>query len=97
MSHQVHALECKYHELYSPIYTKRGGITKGEHEPTDQVSACPSHALCTGTKTLRFSNFVRLRISSSKTLRIDPISIVISDIDPYRIQERHSLKGKLGT
>ena len=27
---EIHALECKYHELYSPLYTKRTKITKGE-------------------------------------------------------------------
>ena len=37
----------------------------------------------TGTKTRRFSNFVRLRTSSSKTLRFDPISIVIFEKQAY--------------
>ena len=37
----------------------------------------------TGTKTRRFSNFVRLRTSSSKTLRFDPISIVIFEKRAY--------------
>ena len=36
----------------------------------------------TVTKTLRFSNFVPLRIFSSKTLRIDPILIVIFEKGP---------------
>ena len=27
---EIHALECKYHELYSPLYTKRTKITKGQ-------------------------------------------------------------------
>jgi len=39
---EVHALECKYHKLYTPIYTRRGSITRGEHEPTDQEAEWPS-------------------------------------------------------
>ena len=27
---EIHALECKYHELYTPLYDKRTKITKGE-------------------------------------------------------------------
>ena len=27
---EIHALECKYHELYNPLYAKRTKITKGE-------------------------------------------------------------------
>ena len=27
---EIHALECKYHELYNPLYEKRTKITKGE-------------------------------------------------------------------
>ena len=38
---------------------------------------------CTGTKTRRFSNFVRLRTSSFKTLQFDPISIVIFEKRAY--------------
>merc|ERR1711978_302839 len=33
---EVHKLECKYHELYQPLYQKRSTITKGEYEwPSD--------------------------------------------------------------
>merc|ERR1719153_1823366 len=39
---EVHALECKYHSLYSPIYVKRALVTKGDHEPTDQEAEWPS-------------------------------------------------------
>lgn len=39
---QVHQLECKYHELYTPIYSKRTTITTGDHEPTDAESEWPS-------------------------------------------------------
>ena len=34
---QIHALECKYHELYTPLYAKRTLIASGEYEPTDEV------------------------------------------------------------
>jgi len=39
---EVHQLECKYHELYTPIYNKRTAITKGDHEPTDVEAEWPS-------------------------------------------------------
>ena len=26
---EVHKLECKYHEMYKPLYEQRGRITKG--------------------------------------------------------------------
>lgn len=39
---EVHQLECKYHELYTPIYNKRTEITKGDHEPTDAEAEWPS-------------------------------------------------------
>jgi len=39
---EVHQLECKYHELYTPIYTKRTTITTGDHEPTDAEAEWPS-------------------------------------------------------
>merc|ERR1719433_175025 len=29
---EVHKLECKYHQLYTPLYDKRSLITKGEYE-----------------------------------------------------------------
>ena len=35
-------LECKYHELYTPLYTQRTAITAGEHEPTDVEAEWPS-------------------------------------------------------
>ena len=35
-------MECKYHELYTPIYTKRTTITTGDHEPTDAEAEWPS-------------------------------------------------------
>ena len=34
---QIHALECKYHELYTPLYDKRTLIASGEYEPTEEV------------------------------------------------------------
>lgn len=30
---EVHKLECKYHEMYKPLYEKRGKITKGKQNP----------------------------------------------------------------
>ena len=42
LNFQIHALECKYHELYTPIYTKRTTITTGDHEPTDAEAEWPS-------------------------------------------------------
>jgi len=33
---EVHQLECKYHERYTPLYEKRALISKGAHEPTDE-------------------------------------------------------------
>ena len=46
--------------------------------------------MCNGTKTRRFSNFVRLRTSSSKTLRFHPISIVIFENEPISPGILHS-------
>ena len=28
---EVHKLECKYHEMYKPLYDQRAKITKGKH------------------------------------------------------------------
>merc|ERR1712004_775310 len=39
---EVHQLECKYHELYLPLYEKRSKVTKGEHEPNDDECQWPS-------------------------------------------------------
>lgn len=39
---EVHKLECKYHELYQPLYQKRSTITKGEYEPNDDECQWPS-------------------------------------------------------
>merc|ERR1719288_57362 len=39
---EVHKLECKYHELYQPLYQKRATITKGEYEPNDDECQWPS-------------------------------------------------------
>merc|ERR1719230_2179531 len=39
---EVHKLECKYHEMYQPLYQKRAGITKGEYEPNDDECQWPS-------------------------------------------------------
>jgi len=39
---EVHRLECKYHTLYEPHYTKRTQITKGDYEPTEEESEWPS-------------------------------------------------------
>merc|ERR1719412_453040 len=39
---EIHALECKYHELYNPLYEKRTKITKGEYEPNDEECEWPS-------------------------------------------------------
>ncbi|XP_043192027.1 nucleosome assembly protein 1-like 1-B [Amphibalanus amphitrite] len=32
---EVHALECKYHKLYVPLYEQRNTIIGGDYEPTD--------------------------------------------------------------
>jgi len=39
---EVHKLECKYHEMYQPLYQKRSKITKGEYEPNDDECQWPS-------------------------------------------------------
>jgi len=39
---EVHQLECKYHDLYTPLYEKRAQITKGAYEPTDTECDWPS-------------------------------------------------------
>jgi len=39
---EVHDLECKYHKLYLPLYSKRTQITKGEYEPTEEECDFPS-------------------------------------------------------
>jgi len=39
---EVHQLECKYHDLYTPLYEKRSQITKGAYEPTDAECDWPS-------------------------------------------------------
>lgn len=33
---EVHTLECKYHELYTPLYEKRTTIVKGSYEPNEE-------------------------------------------------------------
>ena len=35
-------MECKYHQLYTPLYEKRAQITKGSYEPTDVECEWPS-------------------------------------------------------
>ncbi|XP_037070853.1 nucleosome assembly protein 1-like 1 [Pollicipes pollicipes] len=32
---EVHALECKYHKLYTPLYDQRTQVISGQYEPTD--------------------------------------------------------------
>merc|ERR1719288_339398 len=39
---EVHKLECKYHEMYKPLYDQRSKVTKGEHEPNDEECQWPS-------------------------------------------------------
>merc|ERR1719320_1696846 len=39
---EVHALECKYHQMYMPLYEKRAQITKGDYEPKDEECDWPS-------------------------------------------------------
>jgi nucleosome assembly protein 1-like 1 len=39
---EVHALECKYHKLYVPMYEKRHSIVNGAYEPTEEESQWPS-------------------------------------------------------
>ncbi|XP_044735020.1 nucleosome assembly protein 1-like 1-B isoform X2 [Chrysoperla carnea] len=39
---EVHALECKYHNLYSPHYEKRETIVTGKYEPTEDECDWPS-------------------------------------------------------
>ncbi|CAH1971730.1 unnamed protein product [Acanthoscelides obtectus] len=39
---EVHALECKYHQMYVPLYEKRNAIVNGGHEPTDEEAQWPS-------------------------------------------------------
>lgn len=39
---EVHALECKYHQLYVPLYEKRRTIVTGDYEPNDDECDFPS-------------------------------------------------------
>jgi len=39
---EVHALECKYHSLYTPHYESRTKITAGDYEPTEEECDWPS-------------------------------------------------------
>merc|ERR1719245_2153644 len=39
---EVHQLECKYHDLYTPLYEKRAQISKGAYEPTEAECDWPS-------------------------------------------------------
>merc|ERR1711976_393761 len=39
---EVHKLECKYHQMYTPLYEKRAQITKGDYEPNDEECEWPS-------------------------------------------------------
>lgn len=39
---EVHALECKFNNMYQPIFEKRSKIVKGEHNPTDSECDWPS-------------------------------------------------------
>jgi len=39
---EVHALECKYHALYTPHYDSRTKITAGDYEPTEEECDWPS-------------------------------------------------------
>jgi nucleosome assembly protein 1-like 1 len=39
---EVHKLECKYHELYKPLYDSRAKITKGDYEPSETECDWPS-------------------------------------------------------
>ena len=39
---EVHLLECKYHEKFGPLYTKRATITTGEYEPNEDECEWPS-------------------------------------------------------
>jgi len=39
---EVHQLECKYHQLCTPLYEKRAQITKGDYEPNEDECDWPS-------------------------------------------------------
>lgn len=39
---KVHALECKYNKLYTPLYEKRSTIISGGYEPNDDECDFPS-------------------------------------------------------
>jgi nucleosome assembly protein 1-like 1 len=39
---EVHQLECKYHDHYTPLYEKRAQISKGTYEPTEVECDWPS-------------------------------------------------------
>lgn len=39
---EVHRLECKYNDLYMPLFEKRQKITSGVHEPNDDECDFPS-------------------------------------------------------
>merc|ERR1711936_1136843 len=38
---EVHKLECKYHEMYKPLYDQRAKITKGDYEPNEDECEWP--------------------------------------------------------
>lgn len=39
---EVHKLECKYHQIYEPLYSKRNQITTGSLEPNEEECEWPS-------------------------------------------------------
>merc|ERR1719234_1223783 len=47
---EIHTLECKYHELYTPLYAKRTLIASGEYEPNEEECEWPSEELAEGVK-----------------------------------------------
>jgi len=41
---EVHSLECKYLEKFTPLFTKRNQITAGDYEPTEDECDWPSES-----------------------------------------------------
>jgi len=39
---EVHELECKYHQMYIPLYEKRSTVVQGQYEPNDEECDFPS-------------------------------------------------------
>ncbi|KYB27922.1 nucleosome assembly protein 1-like 1 [Tribolium castaneum] len=80
---EVHALECKYHKLYVPMYEKRNTIVTGAYEPTEEESQWPSDD---EDETLGNQLKNKAKIEEEKTPEIIPKNPETNDVpDPTGI------------